>query len=185
MRGGVVGLVAAGLLLAACGGSDQTAGPSSTTTSPTASASASPTTASATPEASPSATRSGPPEPTPVGDTSADGLWGRAAEVICAGLLKQGSPPSDRAAAAEWLRDRAWNAVDQLEAVSGNGNQGKEMRDIMYAIGTQSAILATVYRTGNGDAAGLEQAIADSTARLGRYAAALRAPSCAAVVSVA
>jgi hypothetical protein len=131
-----------------------------------------------------SSSRTGPPEPTPVGDTSADGLWGRAAEVVCADLARQAPKPAttDPAEAAAWVRDTAWKAVDRLEAVPGNGRQGQELRDILFAIGTQSSILVQIYRTGNGDAAPLEEERERSTARLGRYAAALKAPSCVAVV---
>jgi hypothetical protein len=200
LRSGVVGLLAGGLLAggllgAGCGGSDEASAPVtpsistsvSTSVSPSISPSVSPSTGPATtkPGGSPTAGgRSGPPEPSAVGDTSADGLWGRAAEVVCADQAKQGTPPADRAAAATWVRDRAWAAVSRLEAVPGNGEQGKELRDILYAIGTQSDVLATVYRTGNGDAASLERARADAAARLGRFAAALKAPSCASLVDL-
>ena len=188
MRRGVVGAVAVGLLVAGCGGGDGTAPPLSTGTSgpSVTTTSAAVPTAPMTPNtsATPSSTRTGPPEPTPVGDTSADGLWGRAAEVVCAELARQSPKPSgtDKAEAAAWVRDTVLKAVDQLEAVPGNGKQGQEMRDILFAIGTQSAILVQIYRTGNGNAASLEAERERSTARLERYTTALKAPSCVAVV---
>jgi hypothetical protein len=191
VRRGVVGLVAAaGLLVAGCGGDDTAAPPPGTTTAaPSATVSVSATeTPSATSSSAPVVTPKGPPEPTPVGDTSTDGLWARAAEVVCADLVREASKPkgTDPAAKAVWVRERAWLTVDRLEGIAGVGPQGKEMRDILYAIGTQSEILGRIYQNpSSGNAPPLEQEIQRYSARLGRYTAALKAPSCADVIKVA
>jgi hypothetical protein len=195
-RAAAAGLVAVGLLATGCGGSDGAAPPNPTTSAAatsTAPASTSAPAATSAPSGAPSQsspgsssspTRQVPPEPTPVGDTSADGLWGRAAEVVCADLAREGSPPSGKAAASNWIRDRAWAVASRLESIAGQGEQGKQMRDIVYAIGTQSDILTTIYNGGGGNAEALEAERQRSIDRLGRYAVALKAPSCAAALRV-